>query len=70
VGADLVAEWARVPAYAAGLRHLHGADPLSETLHRLRSIEREATALARELFSRFLAEVAHIAALRPPAPAA
>jgi GMP synthase-like glutamine amidotransferase len=70
MGAELVAEWARVPAYAAGLAHLRGADPLAETLHRLRCVERETTALARELFVRFLAEVAGIAALTPPAPAA
>jgi len=64
VDSALVAEWAEVPAYAASLAALPGADPVGAMLEQLAAVESEQTALARGLFGRWLEHVAHLGEAR------
>ena len=54
----LVADWGRVPAYAAALAALVPAEQsIGALIERLGAVESAATALARELFARWLVHV-------------
>ena len=58
VGADLVAEWGAVPAYASSLTALEREDPLGELLAAVARVQDASNLLARSLFSRWLERVA------------
>jgi GMP synthase (glutamine-hydrolysing) len=57
VTAELVAEWATVPAYAESLQKLPGEQPLGAMLEQLAATESQSIALAHELFGRWLERV-------------
>jgi GMP synthase-like glutamine amidotransferase len=63
---ELVAEWGRVAAYAASLERLPGGGGIAPLLERLARAESDTIPLARELFGRWLEQVAGF----PPATAA
>ncbi len=65
----LVAEWGAVPAYADGLERA-GEVTLPALLAQLAHVESAATALARELFSRWLTDVVGVPDSGTPTPAA
>ncbi len=57
----LVAEWGRVPAYAGSVEQLPGENPLGELVAEVSAAAPFATALARELFARWLLAVVGVA---------
>jgi len=58
VTSALAAEWMRVPDYAQELERLAGAGASAELLAQVRAAEPRSVPLARELFGRWLVEVA------------
>jgi GMP synthase-like glutamine amidotransferase len=60
VDGALAAEWMEVPEYVAELRELDGADAPARMLAEVRAAEAQTVPLARELFSRWLVDVARL----------
>lgn len=62
VTSALVAEWGQVPAYAGSLAQLPEPDPLGDLVEQTTAVESSAIPLARELFARWLVNVAGVSA--------
>jgi GMP synthase (glutamine-hydrolysing) len=60
VSPALAAEWAHVPAYAASLEALLGPGALPRLVDELAAVSEPMTALARELFGRWLGRVVEL----------
>jgi len=60
VDGALAAEWMEVPEYVAELEALDGPDAPARMLAEVRAAESETVPLARELFTRWLVEVAKV----------
>lgn len=63
VDAELLSDWARVPAYADSLVTLGQEDPMASIIAQVRASEATTTPLARELFGRWLELVVGLPAL-------
>lgn len=57
VSAKLAAEWADVPAYAASLEQILGADAMPQLVENIASNEKETSTVARRLFRGWLDRV-------------
>ena len=57
VTGELAAEWMRIPAYVEELEQLAGPGAPATLLAQMQAAERESVPLARQLFSRWLADV-------------
>jgi GMP synthase (glutamine-hydrolysing) len=62
VDGELAAEWMQVPEYVAELQELDGAGAPARVLSEVRAAEAQTAPLARELFSRWLAEIVDLGA--------
>jgi GMP synthase-like glutamine amidotransferase len=60
VDGRLAGEWMEVPEYAAELEELDGPEATARILAEVRAAEAQTVPLARELFTRWLVEVARI----------